>query len=45
MTTQHHHINKLALRGALFRAPIDASEARILDLGTGTGIWSIEMAE
>ncbi|RMJ20852.1 Methyltransferase [Aspergillus sp. HF37] len=41
----HHHIFRLAVGGALFRAPVDATEARILDLGTGTGIWAIEMAD
>ncbi|RMJ24772.1 Methyltransferase [Aspergillus sp. HF37] len=41
----HHHIFRLCVGGALFRAPIDATEARILDLGTGTGIWAIEMAD
>ena len=35
----------IAVGGALFRAPVDATEARILDLGTGTGIWAIQMAE
>ena len=33
------------LGGALFLTPIDPSSARILDLGTGTGIWAIDMAE
>ncbi|RMJ22615.1 Methyltransferase [Aspergillus sp. HF37] len=40
-----HHIYRLTVGGALFRAPIDPSTARILDLGTGTGIWAIEMAD
>ncbi|RJE21094.1 Methyltransferase [Aspergillus sclerotialis] len=42
---QHHHVCRLALGGDLFRSPIDPSEARILDLGTGTGIWAIEMGD
>lgn len=41
----HHHICRIAIGGALFRAPIDPGNARILDLGTGTGIWAIEMAD
>ena len=35
----------MTLGGELFRSPIDLSSARILDLGTGTGVWAIEMAE
>lgn len=41
----HHHICRLMTGGDLFRAPTDPSSARILDLGTGTGIWAIEMAD
>lgn len=41
----NHHIWRMVTGGALFRAPIDPSSARILDLGTGTGIWAIEMAD
>lgn len=28
--------------GRLFYAPIDANPQKIVDLGTGTGIWAIE---
>ncbi|RJE25347.1 Methyltransferase [Aspergillus sclerotialis] len=41
----NHHIHRLVVGGDLYRAPIDPSEMRILDLGTGTGIWAIEMAD
>ncbi|PYI06762.1 TAM domain methyltransferase [Aspergillus sclerotiicarbonarius CBS 121057] len=39
-----HHTFKLLLGGDLFRAPIQKPQ-RILDVGTGTGIWALEMAE
>ncbi|RJE17443.1 Methyltransferase, partial [Aspergillus sclerotialis] len=41
----HHHVNLLALDGELFRAPVDMNGARVLDLGTGTGIWAVEVAD
>lgn len=44
-----HHIYRLILGGPLWRAPISSpggsSPARILDLGTGTGIWAIHVAD
>lgn len=41
-----HHIFKLALGGKLFLAPIQREgPLRILDIGTGTGIWAIEMGK
>ncbi|KAF4994238.1 hypothetical protein FDECE_13177 [Fusarium decemcellulare] len=44
-----HHIWRLLLGGALYTAPLpnpdEEKELRILDLGTGTGIWAIEMAD
>ncbi|KAL8748749.1 MAG: hypothetical protein Q9184_007109, partial [Pyrenodesmia sp. 2 TL-2023] len=39
-----HHAWRLALDQQLYVAPIQ-NPARILDVGTGTGIWAIEMAE
>ncbi|RMJ21174.1 Methyltransferase [Aspergillus sp. HF37] len=41
----YHHIFRILAGGALFRCPVDPTSARILDLGTGTGIWAIEMAD
>lgn len=36
-----HHVMTMALDGALARAPIKEGLHRVLDLGTGTGIWVI----
>ncbi|EGR48929.1 uncharacterized protein TRIREDRAFT_61284, partial [Trichoderma reesei QM6a] len=45
-----HHIWRLLIGGRLYTAPLpppdsDAAALRILDLGTGTGIWAIDMAD
>ncbi|KAL1998237.1 hypothetical protein VTN02DRAFT_6562 [Thermoascus thermophilus] len=40
-----HLLFKMTIGDALYRAPISSSARRILDFGTGTGIWAIEMAE
>ncbi|KAF3921558.1 hypothetical protein AA313_de0203076 [Arthrobotrys entomopaga] len=43
-----HKLYLVSRRNELHRAPISVtpySQCRILDLGTGTGIWSIDMAE
>jgi SAM-dependent methyltransferase len=40
-----HHIFSLLFRGNLFLAPISPEPQHILDIGTGSGIWAIEMAE
>ncbi|KAL9599941.1 MAG: hypothetical protein Q9219_003503 [cf. Caloplaca sp. 3 TL-2023] len=39
-----HHAWRLALDHQLYKAPVKNPD-RILDVGTGTGIWAIEMAE
>ncbi|KAL2809005.1 S-adenosyl-L-methionine-dependent methyltransferase [Aspergillus granulosus] len=42
-----HHLFKLLTGGDLYRAPLlqQAPPRRILDIGTGTGIWALEVAE
>ncbi|KAI5812276.1 S-adenosyl-L-methionine-dependent methyltransferase [Pyronema omphalodes] len=40
----HHEILRLAWDDKLYEAPLDSPQ-RILDIGTGTGIWAIDMAE
>ena len=39
-----HNMMKITMGMKLFNAPIDKPK-RVLDIGTGTGIWAIEMAD
>ena len=38
-----HKLTEVTLGGKLNLAPIMKSPQRILDVGTGTGIWAMEM--
>lgn len=40
-----HHVYKMLIGGELYLSPIGKNVQRVLDLGTGTGIWAIDMAE
>jgi SAM-dependent methyltransferase len=40
-----HHVFLLALDDRLFLAPIKPNPSRVLDVGTGTGIWAIDTAD
>lgn len=40
-----HHVFRLMLDGELFRAPISNAPGRVLDVGTGTGIWAMDFAD
>ncbi|KAJ6260824.1 hypothetical protein Dda_5056 [Drechslerella dactyloides] len=40
-----HHVMTILQKGILHAAPIGEKPQKILDIGTGTGIWAIEMAD
>ncbi|KAA6411938.1 MAG: hypothetical protein FRX48_04088 [Lasallia pustulata] len=40
-----HKLIEVRFDGKLYNAPIGKNPARILDLGTGTGLWAIEMGD
>jgi SAM-dependent methyltransferase len=40
-----HHIFTLILGGKLYDAPVSPPPNRVLDIGTGTGIWAIDFAD
>lgn len=41
---RHHEGMLMLLEGELYKAPIEEPH-RILDIGTGTGLWAIDMAD
>ncbi|KAH9212788.1 S-adenosyl-L-methionine-dependent methyltransferase [Leptodontidium sp. 2 PMI_412] len=40
-----HHMMTLLLDGKLFVAPIGPNPQKVIDIGTGTGIWAIDFAD
>ncbi|KAH7635576.1 S-adenosyl-L-methionine-dependent methyltransferase [Sordaria sp. MPI-SDFR-AT-0083] len=40
-----HHVMTLLLDGKLYTAPITDNPENIIDIGTGTGLWAIDMAD
>ncbi|KAF2429240.1 hypothetical protein EJ08DRAFT_671167 [Tothia fuscella] len=41
----YNHIFAMSLNGRLYLAPIDSHPQRVLDIGTGTGIWAMDFAD
>ncbi|SPO05571.1 related to methyltransferase [Cephalotrichum gorgonifer] len=41
----YHHLFTQTLGGKLFLAPIGPDPQKVLDLGTGTGIWAMDFAD
>ena len=40
-----HHLCTKLMANQLFHAPIEIKNHRILDVGTGTGVWAIDMGK
>ncbi|KAL1998172.1 hypothetical protein VTN02DRAFT_6720 [Thermoascus thermophilus] len=40
-----HHVYYRALGDRLFLAPVDLDGKRVLDIGTGTGIWAMQLGD
>lgn len=40
-----HHVYSLVLGGRSHLSPLGDNPQRVLDLGTGTGIWAMDFAE
>lgn len=40
-----HEVLMILLDGQFFKAPIGGSPKRILDVGAGTGIWAVDVAD
>ncbi|KAM0430082.1 hypothetical protein ACHAPT_006088 [Fusarium lateritium] len=41
----NHHLLSLILGGRLFLSPLTENVQRVLDIGTGTGLWAIDFAD